>query len=119
MRIPDHPTLVRRMLDSRLKKLATNQPALAGSLIRVQRHCGNPRCHCLQGGPKHVAHQVTYKDSGQKSRSVYVPKDLLKDVQAWIAEHRRLKQLLQEINLLTRALVRGHVQQQKRRQGRS
>jgi hypothetical protein len=32
MRIPDHPTAIRRMLDSRLKKLAPRSPVLAASL---------------------------------------------------------------------------------------
>ncbi|HKI31668.1 MAG TPA: hypothetical protein VKA46_07355 [Gemmataceae bacterium] len=33
MRIPDHPTLIRRCLDARLKKLATHTPILAASLV--------------------------------------------------------------------------------------
>jgi hypothetical protein len=32
MRVPEHPTLIRRMLDSRLKKLATTTPLLAAAL---------------------------------------------------------------------------------------
>ena len=32
MRVPSHPTLVRRMLDSRLKQLAPTGPVLAASL---------------------------------------------------------------------------------------
>jgi hypothetical protein len=118
MRIPDHPTLIRRMLDSRLKKLATTKPVLAGSLVRFARPCGKPTCHCHTGGPKHVGHQNSFNIAG-KSRAVYVPQDLLKDVRSWTEEHRRLKQLLQEINQLCLALIRGHVQQRRRRQGRS
>ena len=117
MRIPDHPTLIRRMLDGRLKKLATSRPALAGSLVRFQRHCGKPGCHCRQGGPKHVGHQISFKVAG-KSRAVYVPQDLLEDVRLWIEEHRRLKRLLQEINQLTLALIRNHVRHRRRRRGR-
>ena len=105
------------MLDSRLKKLATSTPVLAGSLVRFRRHCGKPSCHCLQGGPKHVGHQISFKVAG-KSRAVYVPLDLVEEVRSWIEEHRRLKRLLQEINQWTLALIRNHVRHRRRRQGR-
>jgi hypothetical protein len=39
-------------------------------------------------------------------------------VQAWLLEHRRLKNLLQEIHQLSVALIRTHVQQRRRQQGR-
>ena len=117
MRVPEHPTLIRRLLDARLKKLATSQPVLAASLVTIAKHCGRPGCHCQQGGPKHPGHYLTCKIDG-KTRTTYVPQDLLTDVQSWIDNHRRLKQLLQEIHRLTLALVRTHAQHQKRRQGR-
>lgn len=117
MRIPSHPTLIQRMLASRLKQVSASKPILAASLGQFQRHCGNPSCHCLKGGPKHLSHHLTFKERG-KSRSVYVPLDLLKDVRSWIVEHRRLKQLLREINQLTLALVRTHARHRQRKQGR-
>ena len=55
---------------------------------------------------------------GGKTRTVYVPVDLTKEVRAWIDEYRRLKCLIQEISQLTLALVRSHVRERKRRQGR-
>jgi hypothetical protein len=117
MRIPAHPTLIRRSLDARLKKLATTQPLLAASLVSIAKHCGRAGCHCQKGGPKHLGNYLTCKIDG-KTRTTYVPLDLLTDVQSWIDNHRRHKLLLQEIHLLTLALVRTHVQHQKRRQGR-
>jgi hypothetical protein len=117
MRIPSHPTLIRRQINSRLKQLITTNPVLAASLVEIQRHCGKPSCHCLKGGPKHKGFLVTFPVQG-KTRAVYVPKDLLPDVRTWIEEHRRLKRLLREISQLTVALIRGHVQQRRRQQGR-
>lgn len=117
MRIPNHPTLIRRQIDSRLKKLTSKIPLLAASLVQIRRHCGNPSCHCLRLGTLHVGYNLTFKVNNQ-SRSVYVPKDLLQDVRLWIQQHRQHKQLLREINQLTLTLIRGHVQQRKRRQGR-
>ncbi|HKB34807.1 MAG TPA: DUF6788 family protein [Gemmataceae bacterium] len=117
MRVPEHPTQIRRMLASRLKQLTPAGPLLAASLARVQKRCGQPSCRCHHGGPLHPAHHLTLKDAG-KTRTVYVPQDLLGEVQAWVAEYQRLKALMAEISQLSLALVKGHVQQRRRRKGR-
>jgi hypothetical protein len=119
MRVPDHPTLIRRMLDGRLKKLAAASPVLAASLNAYTHRCGRSACRCHHGGPLHSGQHVTFKGPGNKTRSVYVPKDLVPEVQAWIAEHKRLKQLLHEIHLLSLALIRTHARHRRRQAGRS
>jgi hypothetical protein len=117
MRVPDHPTLIRRMLDSRLQKLVPSSPVLAASLSSYRHRCGRPSCRCHHGGPLHQGQHLTFKDKG-KTRSVYVPKDLLPEVRTWVAQHKRLKQLLQEIHLLSLALVQSHARHQRRKAGR-
>jgi hypothetical protein len=118
MRVPGHPTLIRRMLQARLKRLAATSPLLAGSLGQAFRPCGTPSCRCHHGGPKHAAYQLTFKDQG-RSRSVYVPKDLVQEVRQWLATQRRLDQLLHEIHQLSMALIRTHVRYRRLRQGRT
>ena len=66
----------------------------------------------------HHGQQVTCKGHGNRTRTVYVPKDLLPEVRAWIAEHKRIKHLLHEIHLLSLALVRTHARHRRRRAGR-
>lgn len=117
MRIPVHPTLIRRMLDSRLKKLACATPILAASFANYTHRCGRPACRCHHGGPLHSGQHITFKDNG-KTRSVYVPKDLIPQVRSWLAQHRRLKTLLAEIHLLSVALIQTHATQQRRQAGR-
>ena len=117
MRVPQHPTLIRQMLGGRLKRLASRSPILAASCSVVKVRCCRPSCRCQHGGPLHHARRLTYKDRG-KTRSVHVPKDLAGDVQAWIAEHKRLKALLKEIHELSVALVRTHVRHRRRKAGR-
>ena len=117
MRIPHHPNYVLRMLQSRLKKLATTPPVLAASFGTYTHRCGRPACRCHHGGPLHTGQHVTFKDRGQ-TRSVYVPKDLLPEVRSWVAQHQRLKLLLKEIHLLTLALVRTQSRHQRRKAGR-
>jgi hypothetical protein len=46
MRVPRHPTNIRRMLDSRVKQMAARKPLLAASLVSFERRCGKPGCHC-------------------------------------------------------------------------
>jgi hypothetical protein len=117
MRIPSHPTQIRRMLDSRLKQLTPVGPVLVATLSLVNKRCGQPSCSCHHGGPLHQAHHLTLRQEG-KTRTVYVPQDLLTEVQSWVQEHQRLKALLSEVSQLTLALIKGHVQDQKRRRGR-
>lgn len=116
MYVPRHPTLIRRLLKSRVKQVAARKPLLAASLVSFDRVCGKAGCHCARG-EKHHGHQLTYKVRG-KTRTVYVPVDFTEEVRSWIEEHRRLKRLCQEISQLTLALVRSHAQERKRRQGR-
>lgn len=117
MRIPEHPTLIRRLLQSRLKKLTADSPILAASLASYSHRCGRAVCRCHHGGPLHTGQHVTFNERG-KTRAVYVPKGLLTEVRAWIAEHKRLKHLLREIHLLSVALVRTYTRQRRRRAGR-
>jgi hypothetical protein len=117
MRIPDHPTLIRRLLFSRLKQLASSTPILAASLCSYTHRCGRASCRCNQGGPLHTGQHLTFQERG-KTRSVYVPKDLLPEVRTWIARHRRLKEVLKEIHQLSVALVRTHSQHRRRKAGR-
>jgi hypothetical protein len=117
MRVPERPAQVRRMLASRLKQFVPTGPVLAASLARVGKRCGQPSCRCHHGGAPRPAHHLTLKVAG-KTRTLYVPQDLLAEVQAWVAEYRRLKGLLAEISQLTTALVQGHVQERRRKRGR-
>jgi hypothetical protein len=117
LKIPKHPTLIRRHLLARLKELHPKSPVLAASLVLVHRRCGRPGCHC-QEGQGHPTHYLTCKQRG-KTRTVYVPKDLLKEVQSWIREHQRLKKLTHHISQLALAQVQTHVTDRRRKAGRS
>lgn len=116
MRIPQHPTQIRSMLDARRSRLAAVVPALAGTLSQVRKRCGRPSCHCYHGDP-HLAWHLTYKVQG-RTRTVYIPLDLLDDVRSWIAEHKRIKILQEEIHHLTVALIRSHTTHKRQKAGR-
>lgn len=102
MKLPKHPTLLRRLRDARVKELTPRGPPLAASLGRQA------------GGGVHV----TWKQKG-KTRTVYVPKDLTDEVAASIREHQRLKRLLRQITQIQLELIRGHKIAEARRAGRA
>src|SRR5262245_53433613 len=117
MRVPHHPNYVLGMLQSRLKKLGTTSPVLAATFGTYTHRCGRPSCRCHHGGPLHTGQHLTFKEHG-KTRSVYVPKELLPEVRTWLAEHKRLKALLKEIHQLTVALLRARARLRKLKAGR-
>ena len=117
MRVPRHPGNIRRMLASRLKQVAAAKPILIATLAEVGKVCGKPTCRCRRG-LKHRACQLTFQDQG-KTRAMYVPIDFTEEVRSWIEEHHKLQALLREISELSLMLVRSHVQERKRRRGRS
>lgn len=84
----------------KLQQLGQDRPLVAGSLNRVERRNAQGRTT--------VYHLLTFKEAG-KTRSVYVPKDLVKEVQSWIRNHRRVKKLLSEISTLSITMIRHHV----------
>lgn len=116
MKMPKHPTLIRRTLQARQKELRANRPVLAASLVTIRRTCGNPNCRCARG-QKHLGHYLTWKLKG-KTHTAYVPVELVPQVKLWTQEHRRLKRLVRQITQLSLALIRTHVRARRRKRGR-
>jgi hypothetical protein len=116
-KIPKHPTLIHRHLLARLKEFHPKSPILAASLVLIHRRCGRAGCHCRKGRG-HPTYYLTCKQEG-KTRTVYVPQDLLPEVRSWIREHHRLKQLTHHLSQLALARVQTHVTHLRRKAGRS
>lgn len=77
-----------------LKKLAGLGPMTRGSLVTARR--GN-----------HLAHQLTVSVRG-KTHTVYVPKEMVGEVEQWIGNHRRLRRILKEISKINMAIIHRH-----------
>lgn len=93
--------------DARVRDLANAKPMIQGSLCKVGTRCGNPNCRCARG-EKHAAHILTRKVRG-KTKTNYVPLAMLEEVQAWVKEYRRIKELVREISQLNEQILRAHV----------
>jgi hypothetical protein len=111
MKVPEQPTLILRMRESRLKKLAGRKPFVAASLNEVAVRCGRKGCHCAKG-EGHPSQYLTLKQEG-KTVTVYVPKHRLAEVREWVKEHRRIKLLLREISDLSLGLLRAEARRRK------
>lgn len=80
-----------------LAKLAQVGPFLEGHLSAFKRPgCAKPGWH------------LTFKHKG-KTRTVYVPLDLVADVKTWTRQYQQLKKLIRQVTRHSLALVRGHV----------
>ena len=84
-----------------LNKLAQFPEFVRGSITSVCSTCNRARCICLKKSAL-VAYRLTYKDSQQKTRSVYVKKSQLPRMQKMIANYARLREL---IELLVKANI--------------
>jgi hypothetical protein len=97
--------------------LNSDEPMLAATLSEIHKRCGRKTCRCVTEGQLHTAWHLTYKIEG-KTRTVYVPLELLDQVRTWIDNHHRHKTLLLEIHQLTVALIKTHTTHQRRKAGR-
>jgi hypothetical protein len=79
-----------------LNKLAQFPEFVRGSITSVCSTCNRARCICLKKSSL-MAYRLTYKDSNQKTRSVYVKKDQLPRMRKMIANYARLRKLIEKL----------------------
>ena len=94
--------------------------ALPGSLIQRHVRCGWPGCRCHADPPQlHGPYwQWTRKRAG-KTVSRLVPDDQVADYQHWINNHRRLRELITELEDLTLAVADQRAPDRRTRQTHS
>lgn len=80
-----------------LRRIHSIGPFIQASLSITKKRCGNPRCRCAKEGPMHEIGLLTWKED-KKTRSLYVPIKLRKEVAAWVEEGKRLKQLIAQMS---------------------
>jgi hypothetical protein len=88
----------------KLRQLGQDRPFVAGSLNRVER--------TDKHGRTPVYRLLTFKEAG-KTRSIYVPGELVKEVERWIRNYRRLKKLMADTSTLSIAIIRKFVPERR------
>ena len=80
-----------------LRQIAQLGPFIEGSLSAFQRPgCAQPGWH------------LTFKQQG-RTRTLYVPMDLVAQVKIWTQNYRHLKKLIRQVTRHSRALIHGHL----------
>jgi hypothetical protein len=80
-----------------LAQIGQTGPFLEGHLSAFKRPgCAQPGWH------------LTCKQQG-KTRTVYVPMDLVAEVKLWTRNYQRIKKLIREVTRHSLGLIRGHV----------
>jgi hypothetical protein len=94
-RIPQNRHAIRRA--AILAKIGRVGPFMESHLSQFKRPgCSQPGWH------------LTFKQKG-KTRTVYVPMDLVAEVKQWTQNYQQLKKQIREVTHCSLALIRGHV----------
>src|SRR5258706_11070484 len=79
----------------------------ARSLMETYKRCGRPNCHCADGpghGPKRYL--STIARTGERPRLGYVPNAAYAQVAEFLANFRKLQEMLNEICAINAELLR-------------
>jgi hypothetical protein len=79
-----------------LKRLVAGGNFVKGSITSVCGTCARSRCICANACAT-KAFRLTYKDARQKTHIVYIPRNRLAEMKRLIANHARVRALLQQI----------------------
>ena len=83
---------------SRLHQLLEQADGLVhGSLIRMARCCGNPRCRCALKGQKHVSWYLGVTEK-RRTRMKHLAKGREAKVQRWVAQYQQARTLLDQMS---------------------
>jgi hypothetical protein len=87
-----------------LERIARIGPFLPASLTITRTRCGNSRCRCAKEGPLHETALLTWKE-GRTTHTLYVPRNLRREVAQWISEWKKLKRLIERMGAAQRQFL--------------
>jgi len=79
-----------------LMKLNRHSEFFRGSINSVCATCNRARCICQKESSRR-AYRLTYKDSRQKTRIVYVPRNQLPRARKMIANYGRVREIIEQL----------------------
>jgi hypothetical protein len=99
----------RLWLERRRKKLARRPAPLTevvrGTLVDTEIRCGKPTCRCVRGA-RHPSRYLVVTVAPRRNIKVTVPNAFIPLVRTWIRNHRRWRDLLEDISAINRELLR-------------
>lgn len=79
-----------------LAKLNNLGPVARGSITQVCSTCNRARCICKSPSTKR-AYRLTYKDTQQKTKTVYIPHGKVGEIRKMLANYKRMRQLTEQL----------------------
>lgn len=89
---------------AKIEKLGLTGPFVAGSLNRVEK--------TDKHGKVTVYYLLTFKEEG-KTRSIYVPKDMVKEVRGWVRNYQKLKKAIAQVTTDSISVIRQFVPEKR------
>lgn len=96
--------MLEKQINARIAKLGQAKQFIVGSLVESKRKCGNKKCRCANGGELHSAHILTKRENG-KTKTIYVPVDMVREVAKWSKQYKKIKELIHEIDQLSEKVI--------------
>lgn len=99
-----------------LKEIERLLPAGTGSLSLRKSPCIRERCHVCETGEGHPSYVLYVRFKGRK-RAIYVPDDLVEEVEGMIRNGRRVQELLKEFAIKYTEALRDERKRRKEGEG--
>ena len=101
---------IKKRRQTKLDRLGQCGPFVAGSLNRVEKRDKHGRVTTY--------YLLTFKEEG-KTRSIYVPKDMVKEVRGWVRNHRKLKTAVAQVSADSISVIRRFVPEKRADAGKN
>ena len=85
-----------RKRETLLRKIVNCSEFLRGSITSVCSTCNRATCICT-GKPSGRAYRLTYKDTGQKTRTVYISRAQLPKARRMLTNYSKVRKLNEEL----------------------
>lgn len=100
--------MIMKSASTRTSRHHQRREACLRQLAQVGVFVEGSLCKVTRPGRKAASWQLTHKQDG-KTRTVYVPLELVPEVQQWVKEYRHLKQLMQRLSHQSLRIIQRHV----------
>lgn len=95
-------SLEERRLRGEFHRLLENADAfIHGSLIEMERCCGNPNCRCAVKGERHRSLYLSQSQKGGRPRMKCVPRESEQEVRRWAENYRQVRACLEALSQLS------------------
>jgi len=95
-----------RQIAAELAAIARSGKVLAGSITERRTHCGRPGCRCMADPPQpHGPYYQWTRKIRAKTIGRWLSADQARDYQAWVDNHRRIRELLTRLEAIGQAAL--------------